>query len=70
MRPFKWKELVGLCEKEGLVKDRQRGSHYIMIKPGMSRPVVIPTRNDLKEDIVLNVAKQIGLTKKELLSRL
>ena len=70
MRAVKWKELVKVCENEGLTFDRQKGSHYIMTKPGMSRPVVIPKRNDLKEDIVLNIARLVGLSKKEMLQRL
>lgn len=41
-----------------------------MTKPGMSRPVVIPTKNNLSEDIVLGIARTIQLDKKELKKRL
>jgi hypothetical protein len=42
------------------------GDHYIMTKPGMSRPVVIPRKSDLAEDIVLTIARTIKLDKKDL----
>ena len=70
MRPVNWNELVQICKEEGFVYDRQKGSHYIMAKPGANRPVVIPKRRQLKEGIVLSVAKTIGLTSKEIRLRL
>ena len=70
MRPVKWKELVKLSESEGCVFDRQRGSHYTMTKAGLSRPIVIPKRNDLKEDIVLSVGRTLGLDRKQIEQRL
>lgn len=70
MRAVNWKELVNVCKGEGCQFDRQRGDHYIMAKPGLSRPIVIPRKRDLKEDIVLNIAKTLGLTRKDMLERL
>ena len=70
MRAFDWKELVRICELEGCVFDRQRGSHYIMVKSGLIRPIVIPKRRALKEDIVLGIGRTLGMTKKEMLDRL
>jgi len=70
VRAVKWRELVKACEGEGCQFDRQRGDHYIMTKPGLSRPVVIPRKRDLKEDIVLSIAKTLGLTRKQILERL
>jgi predicted RNA binding protein YcfA (HicA-like mRNA interferase family) len=70
MRPIDWKELKKLCESEGCVFDRQKGDHYIMTKAGLARPVVIPRKNGLKEDIVLSVGRTLGLKRKEILARL
>jgi hypothetical protein len=36
-----------------------------MTRPGLHRPVVIPKKPDLKEDIVLNVARTLGLKRKD-----
>jgi predicted RNA binding protein YcfA (HicA-like mRNA interferase family) len=66
VRPVDWKELVGICKSEGCSFDRERGDHYIMTKPGMSRPVVIPRKSDLSKDIVLGIARTIKLDKKKL----
>ena len=41
-----------------------------MTKPGLIRPVVIPRKRDLKEGIVLNIAKTLGLSRKDILERL
>ena len=70
MRAVKWTELVKLCEQEGCRLDRQKGDHYIMTKPGLARPIVIPRRRHLKEDIVLGVGRTLGLNRKQLLERL
>ena len=70
VRPLKWTKLRDLCQAEGWVFDRQKGDHYIMTKPGTPRPVVIPRKKGLKEDVVLSVARTIGLSRAELLERL
>ncbi len=70
MRAVNWKELAKICEGEGCQFDRQRGDHYIMTKPGLNRPIVIPRKRDLKEDIVLSIAKTLGLNRKDVLERL
>ena len=62
--------MVEICAGEGCVFDRQRGDHYIMTKPGLARPIVIPIRRDLKEDIVLSIGRTLGLTRKDILNRL
>ena len=70
MRPVDWDELARICEAEGYKFRRMKGDHYIMTKPGMTRPVVIPKKRGLKEDIVLGVGRTIGLDRKALDSKL
>lgn len=70
MRPVSWQELVKLCKSEKCVFDREKGDHYIMTRPGLGRPVVIPKKRDLKEDIVLSVGRTLGLKRKEIEARL
>jgi hypothetical protein len=41
-----------------------------MTRPGLRRPVVIPKKRDLKEDIVLSVGRTLGLTRKDIEARL
>lgn len=66
MRPLDWKELAKLCESEGCRLDREKGDHYIMVKDGLARPVVIPKKRDLGEDIVLSVGRTLGLNRKKI----
>ena len=70
MRPVDWDELVKVCEGEGCKHQRTKGDHYIMTKPGLNRPIVIPKKKGLKEDICLGVARTLGLTRKSLEERL
>ena len=70
MRPIDWRELVSLCERENCKHDRTKGDHIVMVRPGMARPVVIPKKRDLKEDIVLGIARTLGMTKNAMLEKL
>lgn len=65
MCPFKWIELRNLGAHRNFEFNRQRGSHYVMTKDDAPRPVVIPMHNQLKEDIVLSVARTMGYTRKD-----
>ena len=66
MRPVDWDELVRLCQTQGCTLDRIKGHHYIMTKTGLTRPVVIPKKIGLKEDIVLSVGRTLGLSRKQM----
>ena len=66
VRPFDWKELRDLSQSKGYTFDRHRGDHYVMTAPGAARPVVIPMKRELKEDIVLGVARTIGMSRSDL----
>ena len=70
MHAVNWKDLVKVCEGIGCRLDRQKGDHYIMVRKGLNRPVVIPKKRNLKEGIVLGILKTIGLSKAEFLKRL
>lgn len=70
MRPIDWKELRDVCESVGCVFDRQKGDHYIMTKPGLARPIVIPRKKDLTENIVLSVGRTLGLSASEMKNHL
>lgn len=42
--------------------DRQRGSHIVMVKDGVNRPVVIPKMNDVKVGIIRANMRTAGMT--------
>ena len=66
MRPVDWRELRKVCLLLGCVDARERGDHFLMTRPGLARPVVFKKVKDLREDIVLGVARTLGIGKKEL----
>jgi len=70
VRPVAWRELVKLCESEGCRFDRQKGDHYIMVRDGLARPIVIPRKKDLREDIIFAIGRTLGMNRKQLLDRL
>jgi hypothetical protein len=41
-----------------------------MTKPGLTRPIVIPKKKDLSENITLAVGRTLGLNKKQLEQKL
>jgi len=41
--PVRYKTLIKVFELDGFEVKRQKGDHLIMVKPGVSRPVVIKT---------------------------
>ena len=45
--------------------DRQRGSHIVMVKDGVSRPVVIPRVNDVKVGVIRANLRTAGMTLKQ-----
>lgn len=44
---------------------RQEGSHRSYIKPGISRPIVIPTYDEIPISIIRNNLKTAGITREE-----
>ncbi|WP_420485314.1 type II toxin-antitoxin system HicA family toxin [Iningainema tapete] len=44
---------------------RQEGSHRCYIKPGISRPVVIPTYDEIPVSIIRNNLKTAGISRDE-----
>jgi len=50
--PVHWKTLECVFLKAGFTFVRQRGDHRIYTKPGVPRPVVIPTYVEIAQDII------------------
>jgi predicted RNA binding protein YcfA (HicA-like mRNA interferase family) len=52
LTPVHWKTLECVFLKAGFAFARQRGDHRIYVKPGVLRPVVIPTYDEIAQDII------------------
>lgn len=58
------RELIKFFEKRGFDQVRQRGSHIIMGKTGVTtRPLVIPGYRELPPNIVLGNLKTAGISR-------
>jgi predicted RNA binding protein YcfA (HicA-like mRNA interferase family) len=56
-----------VCLRLGCIDSRQKGSHLIMTRAGMARPVVIPTHGTLSPDVLASNLRTLGISRDELL---
>ncbi len=59
-----WK-LRKVFEKAGFHCVRIEGDHFVYVKTGVSRPVVIPDWNDLPVFIIKNNLRTVGISRDE-----
>lgn len=60
--------VVRAPERAGFYERRQTGSHVIMMKEGLNRPVPVPKHpGDLPRKLVLEIIKEAQLTVEEFL---
>jgi predicted RNA binding protein YcfA (HicA-like mRNA interferase family) len=62
--------LRDVCLRLGWTEDRTKGDHLVMVKAGMSRPVVIKMVRDLGDDLLSSCCRTMGITRKTLDARL
>lgn len=64
------KKFCKLLERVGCILDRVEGDHYVYVKNGIVRPIVVPLRKQLPVFIILNNLKTLGMPRKEFLQHL
>ena len=52
--PVHWKVLECIFVKDGFVFERQKGDHRSYVKPGVFRPIVIPTYKEIDHNLILS----------------
>ncbi len=65
--PVHWKRLEKVFLAAGFSFVRQEGSHRSYTKPGVSRPVVIPTYEEVPVFIIRNNLRSAGMSRDEYL---
>jgi predicted RNA binding protein YcfA (HicA-like mRNA interferase family) len=65
--PVHWKRLEKVFLAAGFTFVRQEGSHRSYAKPGVSRPVVIPTYDEVPVFIIRNNLRSAGMSRDEYL---
>ena len=62
LSPVSWRVLVRVFERDGYEVDRMSGSHIVMAKPGITRPLVIPRHREVKVPIIRNNLRTAGMS--------
>ena len=63
--PIHYKKLVRVFELSGFVLDRQEGDHFVYVKKGTKRPVVIPTYKQVPVFIIKNNLRSAHISHEE-----
>jgi predicted RNA binding protein YcfA (HicA-like mRNA interferase family) len=63
--PVHWKRLECVFLAYGFKFVRQHGSHRTYFKPGIKRPVIIPTYVSVEPFIIQNNLKTAGISKED-----
>ena len=63
--PQHYRVLIRIFGKAGFVVKRRRGSHIIMNKPGVDRPIVIPKYEAVDVDIIKANLRTAQLSREE-----
>lgn len=63
--PVDWRRLEQVFLAAGFQFARQEGSHRSYVKPGLARPVVIPTYREVPVFIIRNNLKTAGLSRED-----
>lgn len=61
--PVHWKRLECVFLAQGFKFVRQQGSHRTYFKPGIKRPVIIPTYDSVEPFIIQNNMKTAGMSR-------
>ena len=68
--PEHWRTLEAVFLAAGFRFSRQEGSHRAYVKPGIPRPVIIPTYRDVPVFVIRNNLKTAGLSRDDYFSLL
>lgn len=63
LTPVPWRTLERVFLTAGFHLARQEGSHRVYVKPGISRPIVIPTYGEIPVSIIRNNLKTAEISR-------
>ena len=65
------RKIIRILESKGFVLERTKGSHQIYYNPELKRRAVIPVhRKDIPKGTLLEILRQAGFSKEELVEEL
>jgi predicted RNA binding protein YcfA (HicA-like mRNA interferase family) len=65
INPVHWKRLECVFLSLDFTFHRQEGSHRAYVKPGIKRPVIIPTYASIDVDIITGLLRTAGVSREE-----
>lgn len=65
LTPQHWKTLQKVFQKAGFRHNRTAGSHLVMTKPGVPRPVITPMYDEVGRDIIASNLRTAGLSREK-----
>lgn len=68
LTPVDCRLFVRFFESRGYRRDRQKGSHLALVKPGIARPIVVPMHDEVSVTVILNCLRTAGIGRDEFLT--
>ena len=65
LTPQSYQKLIRVFRKAGFSIQRTHGSHVIMSKPGITRPIIIPKYDEVDVDIIKANLRTAQLSREE-----
>jgi predicted RNA binding protein YcfA (HicA-like mRNA interferase family) len=65
LAPTPWKEFEKFLLFVGCTFERQKGSHRVYSKPGLPRPIIVPTYKSLPVFVLKNNLRLLGMSQKQ-----
>lgn len=63
IQPLPWQKLARVFELDGWAQARVKGDHIAYVKPGFSRPVIVPKWKEVAVFIIKNNLKTAGMSR-------
>ncbi|MCC7201859.1 MAG: type II toxin-antitoxin system HicA family toxin [Nitrospirae bacterium] len=65
LTPISWKILKCIFEEAGFVHNRTEGSHMVLEKDGVRRPIIIPKYDEIGLDIIKSCMRTADMSREE-----
>ena len=63
LTPTDWRTQVRIFEADGFTQERTTGSHVVLSKPGVLRPVIIPKYAEIGLDVIRGNMRTAGMSR-------
>ena len=67
LTPVHWKVLKCIFEEVGFIHNRTEGDHLVLIKEGVSRPIIIPKYDEIGLDIIKSNMRTAKMSREDYL---